>query len=70
MTIYLMIDGCTTVKAFENIHVAKQQLDSYMFNLCKQGNRILSTKDSEYIYVNPKDASVRRTLYLSEVDLK
>lgn len=69
MTIYLMIDGCTTVKAYENIQLAKQQLDTYMFNLCKQGNRILSTKEGEYIYVNPKDASVRRTLYLTEVEL-
>jgi hypothetical protein len=69
MTIYLMIDGCKTVKAYENIQLAKQQLDAYMFNLCKQGYRILTTKDGEYNYVDPKDASIRRTLRLTEVEL-
>lgn len=69
MTIYLMIDGCKTVKAYENIQLAKQQLDAYMFNLCKQGYRILTTKDGEYNYVDPKDASIRHTLRLTEVEL-
>lgn len=69
MTIYLMIDGCKTVKAYEDIQLAKQQLDAYMFNLCKQGYRILTTKEGEYTYVDPKDATIRRTLYLTEVEL-
>lgn len=69
MTIYLMIDGCKTVKAYENIQLAKQQLDAYMFNLCKQGYRILTTKDGEYNYVDPKDTSIRLTLRLTEVEL-
>lgn len=69
MTIYLMMDGCKTVKAFENIQLAKQQLDTYMFNLCKQGYRIISSKDGEYVYTDPKDATIRRTLRLTEVEL-
>lgn len=70
MTIYLMMNGCQTVRAFENIQLAKQQLDAYMFNLCKQGYRIVTTRDGEYTYVDPKDASIRRTLCLTEVELQ
>lgn len=69
MTIYLMIDGCQTVKAYESIKLAKQQLDTYMFNLCKQGYRILTAKEGEYTYVDHKDATIRRTLRLTEVEL-
>lgn len=69
MTIYLMIDGCKTVKAYENIQLAKQQLDAYMFNLCKQGYRIISSKDGEFSYTDPKNVSVRYTLRLTEVEL-
>lgn len=70
MTIYLMIDGCQTVRAFEHIQLAKQQLDAYMFNLCKQGYRILTAKEGEYTYVDSKDATNRRTLRLTEVELQ
>ena len=70
MTIYLMIDGCKTVKAYENIQLAKQQLDAYMFNLCKQGYRILSTREGEYTYQDPKDPAIRYTLRLTEVELQ
>lgn len=70
MTIYLMMNGCQPIRAFENIQLAKQQLDAYMFHLCKQGNRILTTKDGEYTYVDPKDASIRCTLRLTEVELQ
>lgn len=69
MIIYLMIDGCQTVKAYESIKLAKQQLDAYMFNLCKQGYRILTTKEGEYTYVDHKDSTIRRTLRLTEVEL-
>ncbi len=69
MTIYLMIDGCKTVKAYENIQLAKQQLDTYMFNLCKQGYRIISSKDGEFSYTDPKNVSARYTLRLTEVEL-
>ena len=69
MTVYLMMNGCQPVRAFENIQLAKQQLDAYMFNLCKQGYRILTSKDGEYNYVDPKDATIRCTLRLTEVEL-
>lgn len=70
MTIYLMMNGCQTVRAFENIQLAKQQLDAYMFNLCKQGYRIVATRDGEYTYVDHKDATIRCTLRLTEVELQ
>lgn len=69
MTIYLMMDGSKPVKAYEDIQLAKQQLDAYMFNLCKQGYRILVTNDSEYIYGDSKNPNVRYTLRLTEVEL-
>lgn len=69
MTIFLMMNGCQPVRAFEDIQLAKQQLDTYMFNLCKHGYRILTTRDGEYTYVDPKDASIRRTLSLTEVEV-
>lgn len=69
MTIYLMVDGCKALKAFENIQLAKQQLDAQMFNICKQGFRIISTRDGEYTYQDPKDPAIRRTLRLTEVEL-
>ena len=70
MTIYLMIDGCKTIRAFEDHQLAKQQLDAYMFNLCKQGYRILSTKNGEYSYADSKDTTIRSTLRLTEVELQ
>lgn len=70
MTIYLMMNGTQPVRAFENIQLAKQQLDSYMFNLCKQGYRILTTKEGEYTYVDHRDATIRHTLRLTEVELQ
>lgn len=70
MTIYLMIDGCKTVKAFENIKSAKTELDAYMFNLCKQGYHIVSSRDGEFSYNNPKNVSMGCTLLrLTEVEL-
>lgn len=69
MTIYLMINGSQPIRAFENIQLAKQQLDAYMFNLCKQGHRILTMKDGEYTYLDIKNASVRYTIRLIEVEL-
>lgn len=70
MKIYLMMNGCQPVRAFDNIQVAKQQLDTYMFDLCKQGYRILTTKDGEYIYADSKNANVRYNLRLTEVELQ
>lgn len=69
MTIYLMLDGFKPVKTFENIQLAKQQLDTYMFNLCKQGYRIVSSKDGEYSYTDPRNVSARYALRLIEVEL-
>lgn len=63
------MDGSKPVKAYENIQLAKQQLDAYMFNLCKQGYRILTTKDDEYAFVDTKNVNVRYTLRLTEVEL-
>lgn len=69
MTIYLMMNGIQPIRAFENIQVAKQHLDAYMFNLCKQSYRILSSKDGEYIYQDIKEPSIRYTVRLTEVEL-
>ena len=69
MTMYLMMNGTQPVRAFENIQLAKQQLDAHMFNICKQGFRILSSKDGEYTYQDPKDPAIRYTLRLTEVEL-
>jgi hypothetical protein len=70
MAIYLMMNGTQPVRAFENIQLAKQQLDAYMFNLCKQGFRILSSRDGEYTYQDPKDPAIRYNLRLTEVELQ
>ena len=69
MTIYLMMSGTQPIRAFENIQLAKQQLDAYMFNICKQGYRILSSKDSEYVYQDVKEPAIRYTVRLTEVEL-
>lgn len=69
MKIYLMMNGGQPIRAFEDIQLAKQQLDAYMFNLCKQGFRILTTKDGEYTYNDTKNVNVRYTLRLTEVEL-
>jgi hypothetical protein len=65
-----MMNGTQPVRAFDNIQSAKQQLDAYMFALCKQGFRILTTKDGEYTYADSKSANVRYTLRLTEVELQ
>ena len=69
MTIYLMMNGLQPVRAFENIQLAKQQLETQMFAFCKQGYRILSSKDTEYIYQDIKEPAIRYTLRLTEVEL-
>ena len=70
MTIYILMEGCKPLRAFENINIAKHQLESRMFALCKQGHRIVTCKDTEYTYADPKNNSVRSTLYLTEIELQ
>ena len=64
------MEGCKPLRAFENINIAKQQLESRMFALCKQGHRIITCKDTEYVYADSKDTSIRSTLYLTEIELQ
>jgi hypothetical protein len=70
MTIYVLMDGNTSFKAYKNVNYARQQMDATMFAKCKRGFRILETKNDSYTYCDPNNASVKYRLYLNEVELQ
>lgn len=69
MTIYVLMDGTVVVKAYKDISLAQQQIDTTMFGKCKRGFRILEAKASSYVYCDPNNDSVKYRLYLNEVEL-
>jgi hypothetical protein len=70
MTIYLMLEESRPVRAYKNIELAKTALDTRMFALCKQGNRIESVREGvQYIYSHPRE-NVKKSIWLTEVELQ
>lgn len=70
MTIYLILEENRPICAYKNIALAKQQLDTRMFALCKQGNRIESVKEGvQYTYSHPRD-NIKKGICLTEVELQ
>lgn len=68
MTIYLIMDGNTCVRAYKKVEDARAQMDALMFAKCKRGFKILETKNDSYSYTD--GTPLKNRLYLDEVELQ
>lgn len=68
MTIYLIMDGNTSVRAYKKVEDARAQMDVLMFAKCKRGFKILEAKNDSYAYTD--GGSLKNRLYLNEVELQ